>query len=135
MVPDLAMINAHALQSPDARRTQAVRRNQFSVPIIDEYYTMPTALDLNVASGLTGQPVFSYGMMDFVVGHHIRYQRVNNPSMIRHLAKPEIRFGYELIVGADRAEGTAFQVASRRIWQRYGHRQFRDQPHLAMLEC
>ena len=132
MVPDLAMINAHAVQSPDARRTQAVGRNQFSVPIIDEHYTLPTALDLNARSGLTAQPVFSYGMMDFVVGHHVRYQRVNNASMVRHLAKPEIRFGYDLIAGADMAEGAAFQVASRHIWQRYGHKQFRDEAHLAM---
>ena len=132
MVPDLAMINAHAIQSPDARRTQRVARNQFSVPIIDEFYTMPTALDLNAASGLTAQPVFSYGMMDFVVSHHMRYQRANDASMIRHLAKPEIRYGYDLIVGADMPEGAAFQVASRHIWQRYGHPQFRDQPHLAM---
>ena len=132
MVPDLAMINAHALQSPDARRTQAVGRNQFSVPIIDEFYTMPTALDLNAASGLTAQPVFSYGIMDFVVANHMRYQRVNNDSMVRHLAKPDIRYGYDLLAGADMPEGSAFQVASRHIWQRYGHPQFRDQAHLAM---
>lgn len=132
MVPDLAMINDHALQSPDARRSQRVARNHFSVPIIDEFYTMPTALDLNAASGLTGQPVFSYGMMDFVVSHHVRYQRANDATMIRHLAKPEIRYGYDLLVGADMPEGAAFQVASRHIWQRYGHPQFRDQPHLAM---
>ena len=132
MMPDLAMINAHALQSPDARRTQRVARNQFSVPIIDEFYTMPTALDLNAKSGLTAQPVFSYGMMDFVVSHHMRYQRINDASMVRHLAKPEVRYGYDLIVGADMPQGAAFQVATRHIWQRFGHPQFRDQPHLAM---
>jgi len=132
MVPDLAMINAHALQSPDARRTQAVARNHFSVPIIDEFYTMPTALDLNAASGLTRQPVFSYGIMDFVVAHHMRYQRVNDASMVRRLAKPEIRYGYDLLVGAEMPEGAAFQVASRHIWQRYGRPQFRDEAHLAM---
>lgn len=132
MVPDLAMINSHAVQSPDARRTQRVGRNKFSVPIIDQYYTMPTALDLNASSGLTTQPVFSYGMMDFVVGHHVRYQRANDTSMVRHLAKPEIRYGYDLIVGANMTEGAAFQVATRHIWQRYGHKQFHDEAHLAM---
>ncbi len=132
MVPDLAMINAHALQSSDARRTQAVARNQFSVPIIAEFYTMPTALDLNAASGLTGQPVFSYGIMDFVVAHHMRYQRVNDASMVRHLAKPKIRYGYDLLVGADMPKGSAFQVATRHIWQRFGQPQFRGRPHLAM---
>ena len=132
LVPDLAMINAHALQSPDARRTQKIARNQFSVPIVDEFYTMPTALDLNASSGLTTQPIFSYGMMDFVIGHHVRYQRVNDASMVRHLAKPEIRYGYDLLVGADMPECEAFQIASRHIWKKYGHPQFRDQAHLAM---
>jgi hypothetical protein len=126
------MINAHAVRSPDARRTQAVPRNPFSVPILDEHYTLPTALDLNARSGLTAQPVFSFGMMDFVVGHHVRYQRFNNATMVRHLAKPEIRFGYDLLAGADMAEGAAFQVAVRHIWQHYGHKQFRDEAHLAM---
>ncbi len=132
MVPDLTLINAYANPSPDARRTQKVARNPYSVPIIDEYYTMPTALDLNARSGLTEQPVFSYGMMDFVVSHHVRYQRTNDASMIRHLSKPGIRYGYDLLAGADMPEGTAYQVATRHIWQRYGHQQFRDQPHLAM---
>jgi len=132
MVPDLAMINAHAVQSPDARRAQRVPRNRFSVPIVDEYYTMPTALDLNARSGLTQQPVFSYGLMDFVVGHHVRYQRVNDASMVRRLAAPTVRFGYDLLVGADMPEGAGFQRATRHIWQRYGHAEFRDKAHLAM---
>jgi hypothetical protein len=132
MIPDLGMVNEQAVQSPDARRTQRVARNRFSVPIVDQYYTMPTALDLNAISGLTEQPVFSYGMMDFVVGHHVRYQRVNNASMVRRLASPKIRYGYELIVGADMAEGASFQVAAHHIWQQYGHEQFRDKAHLAM---
>ena len=132
MIPDLAVVNAHRVRSPDARRTQRVARNRFSVPIIDEYYTMPTALDLNVRSGLSTQPVFSYGMMDFVVGHHVRYQRVNDSSMIRRLAHPEIRYGYGLIVGGDARKGAAFRVSARHIWQWYGHRQFRDEAHLAM---
>jgi len=132
LVPDLAMINQYAIQSPDARRTQRVPRNRYSVPIIDEFYTMPTALDLNAVSGLSDQPVFSYGMMDFEVSHHMRYQRVNDASMVRHLSRPDIRYGYDLLVGADMPEGAAFQVATRHIWDRYGHPQFRDQPHLAM---
>ena len=132
MIPDLATINAHAVQSPDARRTQRVARNRFSVPIVDKYYTMPTALDLNARSGLTGQPVFSYGMMDFVVGHHVRYQRINDASMVRRLENPKVRYGYDLIVGADMPEGASFQAATRHIWQRYGHTEFRDKSHLTM---
>jgi len=39
LIPDLDMINEHTEVSPDARRTQRVKRNQFSVPIVDEFYT------------------------------------------------------------------------------------------------
>jgi hypothetical protein len=132
LTPDLAMINAHAVRSPNARRTQRVPRNRFSVPIIDAHYTMPTALDLDAKSGLTGQPVFSYGVMDFVVGHHVRYQRANDASMVRRLESPTIRYGYDLMVGADMPEGESFQIATRHIWSRYGRAQFRDKLHLAM---
>jgi len=132
LVPDLAMINACAVLSPDARRTQRIGRNQWSVPILDEHFTMPTALDLNATTGLSPQPIFSYGMMDFVVGHHVRYQRINDASMVRLLAKPDIRYGYDLIVAAGAQPGSGFQAASRHIWKRYGHRQLSEEPHLAM---
>jgi len=132
LVPDLNTINEHALRSADARRTQRVERNRFSVPIVDEFYTMPTAMDLTVRSGLTEQPVFSYGLMDFVVAHHVRYARVNDDSMIRSLESPKIRYGYDLIAEAGIEEGHGFQTAARTLWQKYGHRQFTDEPHLAM---
>ena len=132
LVPDLDLINAHAIPSPDARRTQRVERNHFSIPIIDSLTTLPTALDLNGVSGLTPQPVFSYGMMDFVVGHHVRYQRANDASMVRHLDTPRIRYGYDLLVGAHRPAGTAFSLAAQHLWRRFGSPQFREKPHLAM---
>ncbi len=90
LIPDLDMINEHVEVSPDARRTQRVARNKFSVPIVDEFYTMPTALDLNAQSGYTENSVFSYGMMDFIVTHHVRYPRVNDASMVRTIPDKEV---------------------------------------------
>ena len=43
LVPDLDIINRCRVVLPDARRQQKVARNQFSVPIEDDKYTMPTA--------------------------------------------------------------------------------------------
>ena len=132
LIPDLDMINEHVEVSPDARRTQRVARNKFSVPIVDEFYTMPTALDLNAQSGYTENPVFSYGMMDFIVSHHIRYPRVNDASMVRTIPDKEVQIGYTLLVGVDQEPGTSFQQAVRFIWDKYGHRQFVEEAHLAM---
>ena len=132
LIPDLDMINEHVEVSPDARRMQRVPRNKFSVPIVDEFYTMPTALDLNAQSGYTENPVFSYGMMDFIVTHHVRYPRVNNASMVRTIPDKQVQIGYTLLVGVDQAPGTSFQQAVRFIWDEYGHKQFKNEAHLAM---
>lgn len=132
LIPDLDMINKHAEVSPDARRTQRVARNRFSVPIVDKFYTMPTALDLNAQSGYTENPVFSYGMMDFIISHHVRYPRVNDASMVRTIPDKEVQIGYTLLVGVSQEPGTGFQQAVRFIWDEYGHRQFKDEAHLAM---
>jgi hypothetical protein len=51
LVPDLEAINRYQAVSPDARRASKVPRNQFSVPVEPDKYTMPTAIDLNVRSG------------------------------------------------------------------------------------
>ena len=64
LVPDLAALNADRVVSPDARRQMNVPRNQFSVPVEADKYTMPTALDLNVLSGITPKPILSFGLMD-----------------------------------------------------------------------
>lgn len=131
LVPDLDLINRHPVPSPDARRTQQVARNRFSVPIEDDKYTLPTALDLNVRSGLTDRPVFSFGMMDFVVGHHVRYQRRNDASMQRQLGVATLCFGFDLFLGADERPGRGYQGVARHQWQRYG-RPLARRPHLPL---
>lgn len=132
MVPDLEIINQHRVISPDARRNQRAPRNRFSVPIEDDKYTMPTALDLNIRSGLTDKPVFSYGLMDFVVSHHIRYQRFNNDSMIRKLNDKKIKYGFDLFIGAEEPKNLGYQKISRHLWTKYGHTVFQNRGHLAM---
>jgi hypothetical protein len=131
LVPDLTAINRDRIGSPDARRTQRVARNRFSVPVEDDKYTMPTALDLNVVSGWTDQPVLSYGMMDFVVGHHVRYQRANDASMMRTLTGITARFSFDLFLGAETPAGRGYQEVVRHQWRTYG-RDFFAQSHLPL---
>ncbi len=132
LVPDLQMINQYRVVSPDARRNQKVARNQFSSPIEDDKYTMPTALDLNVVSGLTPKPVLSYGMMDFIVCHHVRYQRVNDESMVRKLNAKRVRYGFDLFLGAEEPANRGYQKVVRHQWRKYGHEVLRQRGHLAM---
>ena len=132
LVPDLDLINRCSVISPDARRTMSVKRNQFSVPIEDDKYTMPTALDLNVKSGLTPEPIFTYGMMDFVVSHHMRYQRANDGSTIRRLSDNRVCYGFDLFVGANVPANAGYQEISQHLWKKYGHDYYVNHRHLAM---
>ncbi len=132
LVPDLNAINKYAVVSPDARRTIDIARNIYSAPIVDSKYTMPTGLDLNVKSGLTPKPVFTFGFMDNIIAHHIRYQRTNDKSMIRTLNSNRLKYAFDLFVDAQANENTAFQQVSQHQWREYGHEVFMNHPHLTM---
>ena len=131
LVPDLNDINKYAITSPDARRTIDIGRNVFSVPFEDDKYTMPTGLDLNVQSGFTDKPLLTYGLMDNIIAHHIRYQRINDSTMVRTLNKNKVQYGFDLFVGANIAENAGFQLVSAHQWKMFGHPLFMNRPHLA----
>ncbi len=132
LVPDLNLINQYKIVSPDARRDIEIPRNQFSVPVEPDKYTMPTGMDLNVQSGLSAQPVFSFGLIDNIIQHHIRYLHPNDGSMVRTLEKNNLVYGFDLFLGADVPANAGYQQIIRFIWQRYGHPVFQTRPHLAM---
>lgn len=132
LVPDLDAINKYAVISPDARRTIDIGRNKFSVPIVDSKYTMPTGLDLNVKSGLTPKPVFSFGIMDNIIAHHLHYQRKNDTSMIRTLTNGKIRYAFDLFIGADNKDYNGYQTIVAYQWEKYGHPVFMNETHLTM---
>ncbi|SMD44886.1 hypothetical protein SAMN00777080_3522 [Aquiflexum balticum DSM 16537] len=132
IVPDLNAINKHQIISPDARRTSDIPTNRFSIPIEDDKYTMPTGLDLNIMTGLTNKPVMTFGYMDNVIAHHIRYQRVNDSSMIRTLDSNELQYEFDLFVSSDAPENKGFQRIPRHQWEKFGKPVFDNRPHLAM---
>ncbi len=132
LVPDLNAINKYKIVSPDARRNIDIGRNIFSVPFEDDKYTMPTGLDLNVMTGLTNKPVITFGYMDNIIAHHIRYQRVNDTTMIRTLNDNKVRYEFDLFVGADIPEYQGFQRITKHQWEKFGKPVFDNRPHLAM---
>ncbi|MDA0193508.1 MAG: hypothetical protein O2887_02210 [Bacteroidetes bacterium] len=132
LVPDLNAINEHRIISPNARRNIDIGTNIFSVTVEDDKFTMPTGLDLNVLTGLTEKPVMTFGYMDNIIAHHIRYQRVNDTSMVRILDSNKVRYEFDLFVGADITEGKGFQRITKHQWKQYGKPVFNNRPHLAM---
>lgn len=132
LVPDLNNINQNQIQSPDARKEIFIESNRFGVPVEQDKYTMPTGLDLNVMSGLTPKPVMTFGYMDNIITHHIRYQRRNDSSMVRTLETPEVKYAFDLFIGAETPENRGFQQVAQHQWQQYGKPVFEDQRHLAM---
>lgn len=132
LVPDLEVVNRDKVLSPDARRRQSVGATKFDTTPDPSRYSMPTALDLNLRSGLTDHAVFSYGLMDFVVSHHMHYQRTNDASMVRTLATNRVSYAFDLFVGAREQPFAAFQQVSRHLWTRHGKLLFQRRPHLAL---
>ena len=132
LAPDLDLINESRVTSPDARRRMNIPRNTFSVPIEEENYTMPTGIDLNVRTGLTGKPVFSFGWIDNVPTHHMRWLHPNDGSMVRTLDGEHVRYGFDLFVKADATTNRGYQDVSRFQWERYGRKEFQDPRPQAM---
>lgn len=132
LVPDLECINRDQVRSPQARRTRYVGKTPFDTPEDPAGDSMPTALDLNLVSGLTPSPVFSYGMMDYLVSHHMRYYRTNDASMLRTLATNRVTYAFDLFLGAREPARCGYQQISRYLWDQYGGPYFREQPHLAL---
>lgn len=132
LVPDLELLNALKVVSPDARRRMMIPRNAFSVPVEPKHYTMPSALDLDVRSGVSPRPVMSFGLLDYVVQHHIRYLHPHDGSMVRTLEGGKVGYGYDFLLGSAVAENTGYQMVSRHLWERFGRPTFTSTRHLAM---
>ncbi len=132
LVPNLNIINESAVTSKDARRTIDIGRNMFSVPIDSQSYTMPTGLDLNIKTGLTPKPIFTFGYMDNIIAHHIRYQRTNGPEMIRTLTKGTLKYAFDLFVNATMPRCKGYETIAAYQWNKYGHPVFMNHPHLTM---
>ncbi|NOR73938.1 MAG: hypothetical protein GQ525_02140 [Draconibacterium sp.] len=132
LVPDLNVINESRVVSPDARRKNRIHKNMFGVDEVPELFTLPTALDLNVNSGISEKPIFSFGYMDAIISHHIRYNRVNDSSMVRTFNGKKLRYAFDLIVSASANNYSKYTDVGKLIWEKYGQVEFQKGVHLAM---
>lgn len=119
LVPDVDAINDNVVYAAGARSVS--HRRAFEVPEDPQTVSMPTALDLELQSGMTELPVFSYGFVDYVVIPHVYWRHPNKGAeMVRKLSSPRLVFGFDLFVQADAPSCRGYQQVSRFLWRRYG---------------
>jgi Highly conserved protein containing a thioredoxin domain len=127
LVPDLDMINKYMVLSPDARfAATRVKGRPWDLPVDSSRWSMPTGLDYNLKSGLSEWPLFSFGIIDAIATHHMHWPHPNDGSMVRHLRKNFVKYGFDLMIQSDAPRYRGYQSVSRFMWDRYGKKCFQE---------
>ncbi|MFN7999110.1 MAG: hypothetical protein U0Q18_36145 [Bryobacteraceae bacterium] len=125
LVPDLDVINEAVVYARSARPVKHPRI--FAVPVDPDRISMPTALDLDLASGISANPLFGYGMIDFWAEQHVFWRHENEGGQqVRELSSPTVRYAFDLLLGADAPPRQGYRRVSQYFWKRYGARHFRE---------
>ena len=126
LVPDLDSINQNIVYARGARTVDGPRG--FRLPEDPAKISMPTIMDLDLRSGMTPDPLFSFGFADYIIEQHMFWRHENRGgSMARELSARDVRYGFDLFLSADAPPQRGYQKISRYIWKRYGSR-FLEQP-------
>ena len=126
LVPDLDQINDHVVYAQDARPQK--HRWIFGVPIDSSRISLPAVLDLELSSGMTSAPLLAYGMMDVIAEQHVYWRHENaGGTLVRTLSGNLVRYGMDLLIGADAVPARGYQQTAAFLWQRYG-REYVQQP-------
>jgi len=126
LVPDLDILKMHIVYAKDARPFER-GPTICLVPQDPMKISMPTALDLELKSGMTSAPLFSYGFMDFILEQHVYWRHENaKGALVRELSDNKLRYGMDLFVNAKAAKYRGYQRVSRFMWQRFGSRYYRQ---------
>lgn len=124
LAPDLDIINQHVVYAKGAR--QHPDSNSFPVSVDPAKVSMPTALDIELQSGMTPRPILAYGMMDYIVHQHVWFQHLNAPgAMVRELSYNQVRIGMDLLLSTDAPKCRGYQMAAQHLWRRFGSEYFR----------
>ena len=125
LLPDLDLLNSKVVYAKGVRSSDS--KYGFHLPEDPDKQSLPAILDLNLQSGLTSQPLFSFGYADFLIHGHVYWRHENNDAaMVRELSDSTLHYGFDLMLGAgagvDRAATRASPVGlvARHLWRRYG---------------
>jgi hypothetical protein len=131
LLPDLDLLNQEVVYAKGARPVDGPRG--FQVPQDSTKVSMPAILDLDLKSGLSPDPIFAFGLADFITEQHVFWRHENKTgAMVRELAQKEVRYGFDLFLRADAPANRAYQQVSRYLWKRYGARYFQQPRPQAM---
>ena len=131
LAPDLDILKTDIVYAPEARPIDGPRQFRLFQP--RETITMPVILDIDLQSGLSPYPVFSYGFADYLTQQHMYWRHDNsNGAFVRTLSTNELHYGFDLFVSASAEKGRGYQPVSRHLWTRYGSRYVREPKPQAM---
>lgn len=124
LAPDVDIINGHIVYAKDARPVDGERG--FRIPVDPDRISLPAALDIDLHTGVTDLPVFSYGLIDSMVQQHVYWSHDHrNGAFVRELSNAHLRYGFDLFVNAEAPPCRGYQRISRYQWERYGVGYFR----------
>jgi hypothetical protein len=131
LAPDLDILKTRLVYAPDARPIDGPR--QFRILQPRETITMPVILDVDLQSGMTPYPVFSYGFADYLTQQHMYWRHENaNGAFVRTLSTNELQYGFDLFVEVQAEKRRGYQRVSRHMWSRYGSLYVREPKPQAM---
>jgi len=123
LVPDLNLINSSIVFAKGARPQKHPRI--FAVPFDTTKISLPTALDLNLKSGVTNYPLIAYGLMDYWTEQHVYWRHdSNNGAQVRELSDNKLKYGFDLFINSGIENIRGYQRVSSFLWDKYGHEYF-----------
>jgi hypothetical protein len=126
LLPDLDLLNQEVVYAKGARPVDGIRG--FQVPQDPDHISFPAIMDLDLKSGLTPDPIFAFGLADFITEQHVFWRHENKQgAMVRELARNQLRYGFDLFLRADAPANRGYQQVSKYLWERYGAHYF-EQP-------
>src|SRR5690606_10421467 len=72
LLPDLDLLNSKVVYAKGARSSDS--KYGFPLPEDPDKQSLPAILDLDLQSGLTSQPLFSFGYADFLIHGHVYWR-------------------------------------------------------------
>ena len=123
LVPDLDMINKNIVYGKGVRPQRHPRI--FAVPVDTTRISFPTGMDLCLNSGVSDNPVVSYGFMDYWTEQHVYWRHENaEGALVRSLSDNILKYGFDLFLDANVEKYRGYQRISSYLWKRYGTKYF-----------
>ncbi|MFA5814560.1 MAG: hypothetical protein WC865_02955 [Bacteroidales bacterium] len=124
LVPDLDLIKESKVFAQGARPQKHPR--VFAVPVDTNRILFPTGMDLCLNSGITQQPVVTYGFMDYWTEQHVYWRHENeNGAQVRMLSDNNLKYGFDLFLNAGVEKYRGYERISAWLWEQYGSKTFR----------